>query len=63
MTEFGKLAGAGPIRDDVAGAVPVEYALIAGTIVFAITGALRVITAETAFGLTPVMVALRAVLS
>ena len=41
------------VRGDVAGSVPVEYALIAATVVFAILGALQVIGNETSFGFPP----------
>ncbi|HET6521572.1 MAG TPA: hypothetical protein VFG47_17400 [Geminicoccaceae bacterium] len=63
MANEGKPGEARRIGADVAGAVPVEYALIAVTIVFAILGALRVIGHETSFGFPPILNAFARALS
>ena len=50
-------------RAGEAGAVPVEYALIAATVVFAILSALRVIGSETSLGFPPIINAFTKALS
>ena len=63
MTRYGERDRAKWVNDDATGSVPVEYALIAATIVFAILGTLRVIGNETSLGFPPILNAFARALS